>query len=103
MAGAIKLASGELWTASSSPYHWVLEFLIASVQDKTAMDALAEIRDANLGMVDLQEFAPEVRDQMQGLISDRLLPDAEARLRTDLPDRAGYLAILRELADMAHR
>jgi hypothetical protein len=101
MAGDVWLSAKDRWSANSSLYHWVLEFWISSLNDPVVVDALQEIRDVNIGLVNLEDFDPKVQHQMRELLRDNLVKDAQMRLRADLPDRQGFIEALQELADLA--
>jgi hypothetical protein len=101
MAGDVWLSRQAHWAANSSLYHWVLDFLIAGVDDPGAVTDLEEIRDANLGLVNLEDFDPKVQRRMLGLLGQDLVSDARSRLRADMPDRQGFIEGLEELAGMA--
>jgi hypothetical protein len=101
MAGDVWLSREERWSVNSSLYHWVLEFLISSINDHRAVASLAEIRDANIGLVNVADFDPEVQHQVLDLLRDSLVHDAQTRLPPDMPDRQGFIAGLQELADLA--
>jgi len=101
MAGDVWLSKQAHWATNSSLYHWVLDFLISGVDDQTAVADLEEIRDANLGLVNLEDFDSKVRRRMLELLRHDLVPDAQSRLRADMPDRQGFIEGLEELAGMA--
>jgi hypothetical protein len=101
MAGDVWLSSKIRWSANNSLYHWVLEFLLSSVNDRSAVESLEELRDVNIGLVNLEDFVPKVRHQMLELLRDNLVRDAFARLPSDMSDRHGFIEGLRELADLA--
>lgn len=101
MAGDVWLSKQAHWATNSSLYHWVLDFLISGVDDPTTVADLEEIRDANLGLVDLEDFDPIVQRRMLELLRQNLVPDAQSRLRKDMPDREGFIEGLEELANMA--
>jgi hypothetical protein len=65
MAGDVWLSKQAHWGANSSLYHWVLDFLIAGVDDPGAVADLEEIRDANLGLVNLEDFDLKVQRRRQ--------------------------------------
>src|SRR5215831_2704711 len=98
MAGDVWLSDKIRWSANSSLYHWVLEFLISWVDDHEAVRSLKEIRDVNIGLVNVAEFDPKVQHQIIELLRGSLVPDAQTRLRPDMPDRQGFIEGLQELA-----
>jgi hypothetical protein len=101
MAGDVWLSKQAHWATNSSLYHWVLDFLISRVDDPGAVADLEEIRDANLGLVNLEDFDPKVQRRMLELLRHDLVFDAQSRLRADMPDRQGFIEGLQELAGMA--
>ncbi len=103
MAGDVWLSTQARWAANNSLYHWVLGFLIARVGDPAAVTDLEEIRDANLGLVNLEDFGPNVQRRMLELLRHDLVADAQSRLRADMPDRQGFIEGLDELAGMAQK
>ncbi len=101
MAGDVWLSKKVRWSANNSLYHWVLEFLLSSVDDRTAVESLEEIRDANIGLVNLEDFDSKVQHQILELLRGNLVHDALTRLPSGMSDRQGFIEGLQELADLA--
>jgi hypothetical protein len=101
MAGDVWPSKQAHWAANSWLYYWVLDFLISGVDDPGAVADLEEIRDANLGLLNLEEFDSKVQRRMLELLRHDLVSDARSRLRADMPDRQGFIEGLEELAGMA--
>jgi hypothetical protein len=101
MAGDFWLSQEERWAVNNSLYRWALEFLISSVNDRVTVSALEEIRDANLGLVNLADFEPAVRSEILRLLRGNLVPDAITRLPPDMPGRESFIGGLKNLADLA--
>jgi hypothetical protein len=99
MSGDIWLSKDVRWLANSSLYHWVLDFLIVSVDKPDAVRDLEEIRDNNLGLVNIEDFDLGTQHQMVHLLRESLVPQAESRLQGE--GRQDFLEALQELADMA--
>jgi hypothetical protein len=103
MAGDFWLSKEERWAVNNSLYHWALEFLISSVNDRATVRRLEEVRDANLGLVNLADFEPAVRSEILGLLRGNLVQDAIDRLPRDMPARESFISGLKNLADLASR
>ncbi|MQA81052.1 MAG: hypothetical protein GEV10_21645 [Streptosporangiales bacterium] len=101
MAGDIFVSDSLQWPANGSVFSWVLGFLTEATTDPAVREELEEIDEHNLGMLDLDSFAPPARAELLTLLSERLVPHAEAELPPDVADRTGFLDELRTLADMA--
>ncbi|MDQ3404482.1 MAG: hypothetical protein M3548_14015 [Actinomycetota bacterium] len=101
MAGDIWINEDARWPVNSSLYHWVLEFLILNLDDLDTVANLEEIRDNNLGIVDVEDYPLPMRERIVTLLRDELVPDATVRLPHDMRNRDGYIDALGELALMA--
>jgi hypothetical protein len=101
MAGDFWLTRKTRWVVNSSLYHWALEFLILSLNDQELVQELAEIRDTNIGLVNLEDFDAKAQRKILELLRDNLVDDAMARLPADLPSRESFTGGLQELADLA--
>jgi hypothetical protein len=101
MSGDIWLSKDVRWLANSSLYHWVLNFLIVSIDKPDTVRDLEEIRDNNLGLINIEDFDLGTQRQMVYLLRESLVPEAESRLRGDMEGRQDLLEALQELADMA--
>lgn len=101
MSGDVFLTRSLRWPASSSLYNWVLEFLLREADQRGSVDALREIREHQFGVIALEDFPVEDRDELLSLLATRLVSDAGERLPPDLTGRGETLTTLEELADMA--
>jgi hypothetical protein len=106
MAGAIVIASEQIWMASNSPFRWVVDYLLEKLGDGTAKDEIKSVADHGFDTLDLDnadQFTPTDRVEILRVLRDHLVADAERRLPSDLGGRDEYLRTLAELAEQAGR
>jgi len=101
MAGSIYINKDKRWAANNSAFQFVTDFLIRNSDDVYVVGAIKEIASANVGVIDLDNFNPEKRQDILTLLSTKLIPDAQGLLPQDLPQREAYLLLLGELVELA--
>lgn len=101
MAGTIELGGSSRWDVPSWAFNFVIDYLITRLGDEPIADELREIDEENIGFLNIGAFEPDVRAQILSLLRDGLVADGEKRLPEDLPGRAGGIARLGELAELA--
>lgn len=106
MAGAIVMSPDQMWTASNSPYRWVVDYLLEKISDGPAKDEIKNIAEHGFGILDLSnpdQFTPDDRAEILRVLHQHLVADAEQRLPADLVRRDNYIGVLAELAAQAGR
>lgn len=106
MAGVIVISPDQMWTASNSPFRWVLDYLLDKLGDGPAKDEVKNIADHGYDTLDLDnpaQFTPTDRTQILRILHDHLVTDAEQHLPIDLGGRGDYLSALTDLAEQARR
>src|SRR3954471_425901 len=97
MAGTIEVVRGTRWSAAGWLFDWTLEFLARNVADQGLRDQIREVVEENLGWLGLGDYGPDAEKELKALVTERLLPVADADLPLSLPNRADVLALLGEL------
>jgi hypothetical protein len=101
MAGTIELGGSDRWDVPSWAFNFVLDYLVTRLDGEPIAQELQEVDEENIGFLNIGEFEPAVRTRVLALLDDGLVAAAEKRLPEDLPGRAGGIARLKELADLA--
>lgn len=100
MAGTLKI-NGGMWGGASWLFDWVLREVVSHVDDRDLAAKLNEIVEVGLGWLSLADLADTQRSAVRLWLRDHLVADAESSLPADLANRAGVIAHLGELADLA--
>ena len=101
MAGTIELGDSNRWDVPSWAFNFVMDYLVRRLDGEPIAQKVREVDEENIGFLNLGEFVPTVRIQVLSLLHDGLVADAEQRFPEDLPGRAGGIAQLKELAELA--
>ncbi len=102
MAGDVLLTKDAAWSASSSPFHWVVSFLARTFSGDVYIGPVAKVIDEeNISFITLEEFSSDNQRKILVAFSTKLVPDARERLPKDMPQRDEYIEQLQELADKA--
>jgi hypothetical protein len=88
MSGDIWITKNNHWMAASHMFYWVIEFLIANIDDTEIVQKLQVIADNNLQLIDFDEFSPEQRLKITEVLTTQLVPDARRRLHGDISERS---------------
>jgi hypothetical protein len=101
MAGTVKLAPDDRWTAASWLFDWTIESLARASADSEFAATLRQIVKENLGWLDMSSLPTVQRSEALSFFSGRLVETAERQLPADLPGRPRVLAHLSELSTLA--
>lgn len=80
MSGTFFLPDGQLWSASSSVFYWMVDTMAEHAASAELAARLREISEANLGSVEFDDFPEPARTELIGLVQG--LP---AFARAELP------------------
>lgn len=97
MAGMIEISSDTEWVAANWLFDWVVRLLADRVHDEQTKLELAEIVDAHLGWLGLDDRGPTVRAELEEVVRSQLLPSAEQLLPSDMPSREAVIDRIRDL------
>jgi hypothetical protein len=104
MAGDIIVSDEYAWTASFGLFDWVLEFLVASIDDDATKEELRQVLDAHLGVVDLRRLPEAGRAEITRALREHLAPAAESGLALTQPEpqrrfTVGHVKVLALMAE----
>lgn len=98
MAADVKLAPGTYWSTSGGLFGYIIERLALVAGDPKVAAELRLVDQANLGVVDLGDFGPQVRRRLLSYLADGLVNDAATAPPPQAPDWDTTLSALGELA-----
>ena len=101
MAALILLKQGVDWTASGGLFDWTLEFLIARIYDKEAIERIREIVDNGLGSLWITEFPVATQQDIAAQLRGGLIAAAEHELPAG-EHKAAAIRQLQELVNLTH-
>lgn len=101
MAGTVKSPEGQLWTAASWLFDWVVREVASELSDRELAARLQDIADNNLGWLGLAEFTDEQTKQILEVIRSSLLPAAQRGLPQEIKDRDRALEHIQTLVDLS--
>jgi hypothetical protein len=99
MAGTIAITPEDRWSAATWLFDWTVEFLADRVADPKLRDGLNEIVAENLGWLGLGDFGPDAEGEIRRLLSAELVSAAGIAFSETMPNRAGAINHLRDLAE----
>ncbi len=102
MSGAIFFSEKNIWSANSSVYGLITEFLVDHFKgDIYTAPVIQAIYDENINSLVLDEFIPERKQKILEALSSHLVAYGKRRLPKDFEGRQSYIDSLQEVADKA--
>ena len=96
MSGTFFLPDGELWSASSSVFYWMVDAMAEHALIPELAARLREISDENLGSLEINDFPTSNRTELVALIRD--LPSIA---RAELPLTEHRDAVINKVESLA--
>lgn len=98
MAGTVLVSEGRAWAVSSWAFYWAVETLAEMVGSAPLAATLRSVEEHHLGCLDLADLPPEQRADVVAQIAR--LPQVAEETLAPSEARAGFVATVRELADL---